>query len=543
LSLDTVSFLRLPTPTVTLLAPLLFLAQAAVGVWIAGPLVLAVDPAAPSLLLQAAVLAASAVAGGWIARRPVLRTRFRPSATAERRVLCGLTIAFTPAIAAAYPPALLPLLAVLGLSAGPELWSLPALARSETPPGLAASLALLLCVLAGPALWPYLDARRAALVVGICTLPWALPSAPGPALPRERNIPAALLCLAPAWAIALALGAVATLVLCCVLGLLAALARADRFTRALSLPRSAVIGSSLLVLVSLEGAVRRGYPLALVDPEFPVVRAEQDGGEWLLLRARSGVADDLAFHGEKGAFLDHLAERRIAEALVHPALSAAPGRQRVLLVGGECTPTVREILRYPDVERVTQVVLYPHWWRFCQAAPMLAPPQDPRVAVHPVTTTAALVQRFKEEGENSFDAALVNLPETVAWPAKVQTAGFHSALRGLVRPGGVLGARLADLRRPAFTSCLWSTVRLWWPKTRLGHVLVHLVGALITDTVLVYASDDRTDLTRVHFPPGTRAFSNDNRDLIFTFGADRHPWRVESPPPESCARHLERSRS
>lgn len=527
----------------TLIAPLVLLLLAGIATWLAGPLVRAASSTAPAASVQALVVAAAAFGSAWLWRGSWLRAASRPGPTALRRVGVGLLCAFLPTLAGAAPWAILPLLAGLGLLVGPELRAASRLARSERPPPLAACAALLSCALLGPFLAPYLDARRAALVVGLCALPWALAGAPGPRRPRERNIFGALVCLVPAWALSVGLGATVTLIFCFVAALAATWKRADRATRLLSVPRGITLAMLVLVAAFLEGAVRNGYPISFVDPEFPVVRAARLDGEWLLLRARDAAAADLAFHGEKGAFLDRLAERRVAEALVHPTLSSAPSRKRILVVGGECTPTLREILRHPDVEHVTQIVLYPHWWRFCDEVPLLAPPHDPRVKIHRVTTTRALVQRFKAVGENAFDAAIVNLPETVRWPAKAHTAGFHSALRGLVRSGGVLGVRLADMRRPAFTGCLWATVRVWWPQTRPAHVLAHLVGSLTTDTVLVFASEKRLDPARVHFPSGTRAYSDDNRDLLFTFGADRKPWVLRAPPPEDCTQFLDRGRS
>ncbi|MBN1944427.1 MAG: polyamine aminopropyltransferase [Bradymonadales bacterium] len=48
-------------------------------------------------------------------------------------------------------------------------------------------------------------------------------------------------------------------------------------------------------------------------------------------------------------------ERIYHEMIVHPALTTAPRICRVLVIGGGDGGTVREVLRYPEVERVDQV--------------------------------------------------------------------------------------------------------------------------------------------------------------------------------------------
>src|SRR5437762_11318931 len=52
-------------------------------------------------------------------------------------------------------------------------------------------------------------------------------------------------------------------------------------------------------------------------------------------------------------------EYRYHEALVHPAMQAAEGRKRVLILGGGDGLAAREVLRYPEVESVTLVDLDP----------------------------------------------------------------------------------------------------------------------------------------------------------------------------------------
>src|SRR5207344_1865183 len=64
-------------------------------------------------------------------------------------------------------------------------------------------------------------------------------------------------------------------------------------------------------------------------------------------------------------------EYRYHEALVHPGLASVPAPRRVLVLGGGDGLAVREILKYPQVERVTLVDLDPDMTRLFSTHPML----------------------------------------------------------------------------------------------------------------------------------------------------------------------------
>jgi spermidine synthase len=89
-------------------------------------------------------------------------------------------------------------------------------------------------------------------------------------------------------------------------------------------------------------------------------------------------------HGGTNLFLDgnlqfaSWDEHRYHEALVHPALAAAPRRTRVMILGGGDGLAAREVLRYRDVSAVTLVDLDPAMTALARRAPWLralnAPP-------------------------------------------------------------------------------------------------------------------------------------------------------------------------
>ena len=130
-------------------------------------------------------------------------------------------------------------------------------------------------------------------------------------------------------------------------------------------------------------------------------------------------------------------EYRYHEALVHPAMRGPRGE--VLVLGAGDGLAVREILRYPDVRRVTVVDLDPAVVALARREPQLRALNggsfdDPRVRV--VNTDAFGWLRAAAE---RFDVVVADLPdpdETAT--AKLYTVEFYALVRSVLAEGGRL---------------------------------------------------------------------------------------------------------
>lgn len=118
-------------------------------------------------------------------------------------------------------------------------------------------------------------------------------------------------------------------------------------------------------------------------------------GRTLLLdnKIQSAAADEFIYH----------------EALVHPALITLPSRSRIFIAGGAEGATLREVLRYADVERVLMVDIDAELVALCKRE---LPEwhsgafDDPRVELHHEDARAYL-QRTDER----FDAIVIDLSD------------------------------------------------------------------------------------------------------------------------------------
>jgi spermidine synthase len=166
----------------------------------------------------------------------------------------------------------------------------------------------------------------------------------------------------------------------------------------------------------------------------PVVWAKQSAYQRIVLtRGHSGI--DLFLDGNlQFAGND---EYRYHEALVHPALSSAPRRDRVLVLGGGDGLALREIEKYPDVRSITLVELDPQMIAMAKTVPAVraqnhASFDDPRVRV---VSDDAMVWLHEAPPMPPFDVAVVDFPDPNNFAlGKLYTVRFYRLLR----------ARLAD---------------------------------------------------------------------------------------------------
>src|SRR5688500_3440461 len=124
-------------------------------------------------------------------------------------------------------------------------------------------------------------------------------------------------------------------------------------------------------------------------------------------------------------------EYRYHEALVHPAMLVAGNPRRVLVLGGGDGLAVREILKYPSVERVTLVDLDPDMTNLSSRFPLLASLNqrafdDPRVQV--VNEDAFIW--IEETNEQPYDTAILDFPDPNTFAlGKLYTTRFYRLLR------------------------------------------------------------------------------------------------------------------
>jgi spermidine synthase len=142
-------------------------------------------------------------------------------------------------------------------------------------------------------------------------------------------------------------------------------------------------------------------------------------------------------------------EYRYHEALVHPVMAAHGAAKRVLVLGGGDGMAVREILKYPSVERVTLVELDPRMTQLFSTQPLLrALNRDallsPKVEVVNADAFAWLDEALAKPAEASaparaggYDVIVVDFPDPTNFSiGKLYTASFYRLIDQHLSAGG-----------------------------------------------------------------------------------------------------------
>ena len=206
------------------------------------------------------------------------------------------------------------------------------------------------------------------------------------------------------------------------------------------------------------GAARRLWVLA--GASFAILGAVLLGSGPLLERWESGLYADRIIHSEQSTYQrivltqwrddyrlylnGHLQfaavdEYRYHEALVHPAMAQTPLRQRVLVIGGGDGLSVREILKYPEVEQVDLVDLDRAVTNLARRHLALAKLNknalnDPKVRIF---NRDAFV--YLQDAHEAYGAIVIDLPDPREEAlAKLYSVEGYRLCRRLLAPGGVL---------------------------------------------------------------------------------------------------------
>ena len=171
-------------------------------------------------------------------------------------------------------------------------------------------------------------------------------------------------------------------------------------------------------------------------------------------------------------------EYRYHEALVHPGLGALTNARNVLVLGGGDGLAVREVLRYPNVEKITLVDLDPEMTRLFATHPALR-----ELNQHALTDTRVRIVNddaftWVETAAESFDFAVLDFPDPSNFSlGKLYTTTFYRMLLQRLTPDAILVAQATSplFARQSFW-CIVSTLEHAGLQVRPYHVYVPSFG-------------------------------------------------------------------
>lgn len=218
-------------------------------------------------------------------------------------------------------------------------------------------------------------------------------------------------------------------------------------------------------------------------------------------------------------------EYRYHEALVHPPMLLANNPKRVLVLGGGDGLALREVLKYPSVERVTLVDLDPEMTKLSSRFPLLAELNqyafdDPRVQV--VNEDAFIW--IEENQEQPYDAVIIDFPDPNTFSlGKLYTTRFYRMLRAKLRPDAAVSVQSTS---PMFArSSYWCIIRT---LEAAGFVVRPYYTAVPSFGLWGFALA-RTSPFEIprHPPAGLRFLDDQTLVAMFTLSGDIGPVPVE----------------
>jgi spermidine synthase len=211
-------------------------------------------------------------------------------------------------------------------------------------------------------------------------------------------------------------------------------------------------------------------------------------------------------------------EARYHEALVHPAMSLAPGARRVLVLGGGDGLAVRELLKYPGVEEIQLVDLDPAMTGLARSFPLLRELNrdslfSPRVQV---TNEDAYLWLARDHGR--FDAAIVDFPDPNNFAlGKLYTTHFYRLLRRALRPGAPVAVQgTSPLMARGSYWCVAQTLEAAGFAVRGYHAAVPSFG----EWGFLLARDTPFDVPSKLPPVEARFLDDASMAAMFVFPAD-----------------------
>lgn len=175
-------------------------------------------------------------------------------------------------------------------------------------------------------------------------------------------------------------------------------------------------------------------------------------------------------------------EYRYHEALVHPGLAALPAARRVLVLGGGDGLAVREVLKYPQVDKVTLVDLDPAMTELFSTAPALVALNGGALASSRVEVVNADALVWLESGAGSaadfYDFIVVDFPDPNNFAlGKLYSSAFYRLLEKRLSANGLIVVQSTSpfYARQSFW-CVVTTLEDVGLKTAPYHALVPSFG-------------------------------------------------------------------
>lgn len=211
-------------------------------------------------------------------------------------------------------------------------------------------------------------------------------------------------------------------------------------------------------------------------------------------------------------------EYRYHEALVHPALSSLQAPRKVLVLGGGDGLAVREILRYPAVEKIVLVDLDAAITRLFSTQDILKDINQSSLLNKKVEVHNEDAFTWLRNNRQLFDAVVIDFPDPSSFSiGKLYTNVFYRMLKKAMQPSGIAVIQsTSPYVAPKSFWCIDSTLNAAGFYTRAYHNLVPSFG----EWGYIIASPREDQHWFAHLPDSLKYLNAATLQQMFVFPED-----------------------
>lgn len=203
---------------------------------------------------------------------------------------------------------------------------------------------------------------------------------------------------------------------------------------------------------------------------------------------------------------------------MHPALSSVKNPRHVLVLGGGDGLAVREILKYPSVEKIDLVDLDPVMTKLFTTQPVLVSANDSALLNRKVRVHNADAFVWLRNNRETFDAIVVDFPDPSNFSiGKLYSTLFYSLLKKALEPEAIAVIQsTSPYVAPNSFWCVDTTLRSVGLQTKAYHNYVPSFGEW--GYIMATPSHDTEWFT--HFPKGLRYLNSSTLQQMLSFPED-----------------------
>ena len=299
---------------------------------------------------------------------------------------------------------------------------------------------------------------------------------------------------------------------------------------------AAPVGVLILMQLGFAGRLEGKLNSALYD--YPVVLDTQSEYQRIVVTRQK---DDVRLYLDGALQFSSRDEDRYHEALVHPAMSAARNRERVLVIGGGDGLAVRELLLYDDVREIVVVDVDPKMTDLARNHPLLTglnhnALNDERVTI---INEDAFIEVLN--GPGRFGVAISDLPDPKNPSlSRLYTGTFYRGVRRVLPATGVLVVQSSS---PYFAKrvywCIARTVaaagyhtypyHVWIPSFEAWGFVMATPAATETGTKKAGAPIPPMDVSSLRLSVKTQSLTDAFMQSMFHFPKDMAAEAIKAP--------------